>query len=253
MISRSTQWAWLLFALVLSATILLAKQWSLEAARRSAVRMTIEEQRLALRQIEAQQQRLKASQPAREEMDLARRQHAEAEALRRRLAAIQRQARAASDSGANSDSGPTTQPVDAWIYAGRATPQTTIESVLWSASRGEIERLATLIAFSPVITARAYALFSQLPESAQQEFGTPQRVIATLLAGGFPESASAMTTLGISQSGGSAAMTVRVDRSDGQARTSLLQLQQGPDGWQLLVPSNVMKNYEETLAGKTHD
>jgi hypothetical protein len=56
-------------------------------------------------------------------------------------------------------------------------------------------------------------------------------------------------TLGDSESGNNAALSMRIERADGQAKVGLYQLQHTAEGWQLLVPANVMKNYENTLAG----
>ncbi len=171
------------------------------------------------------------------------REHADLEALRSRVAALQRQT---DDNGATKRSTPI--PAADWAYAGRASPVSTFESVLWAASHGDVDRLAGLLDFSAEARAGAEAIFERLPPAARQQYGSADRVIATLLAGGFPKDASAMTMIADSQGEKAAALTIRVDHSEGQFHQNVYQFSRASEGWQLVVPADVMADYERILA-----
>jgi hypothetical protein len=124
------------------------------------------------------------------------------------------------------------------------------ESVLWAASHGEVDRLAGLLDFGAEAHSTADALFEQLPAVAQGEYGSAQKVIATLVAGNFPKDASAMTLLRGSESKQDAQLTLRLDHGDGTSTTNIYRFQQAEDGWKLLVPASVMAGYQRALVGE---
>jgi hypothetical protein len=163
------------------------------------------------------------------------------EALRTRLAELQKDAAQARE--------PRLIQASDWAFAGNETPGAAIESVLWAASRGDVDRLAGLLGFSPDVRAQADAMYSRLPSASQQEYGSAERVVATLLAGSFPKDASAMTLLADKQYDQDAAISMSVEHSEGQSKTNIFRFHRAPGGWQLLVPSSVMSDYEKTLMG----
>jgi len=202
-----------------------------------------------LRRSEEERRRLLASQLTSAQRELLERRQAEMAALRLRLAALQRRADTENTSESEGKTAHASVPAAAWIYAGRDNPRAAFESVLWAASRGEVDPLVGLLGYTPEMRARADALFAQLPAPSQQEYGSPGKVIATLLAGSFPKDASSMTALGESDAGNGAALLMRVERSGGQAKSTLFQFHRAADGWQLMVPPGVMANLEKTLTG----
>jgi hypothetical protein len=44
-----------------------------------------------------------------------------------------------------------------------------------------------------------------------------------------------------------ASVVMAVSHADGGSKTNLFRLHNTSDGWQLLIPASVMKDYEETL------
>jgi len=180
--------------------------------------------------------------PAEERIRLEREQ-AGLEALRARVAVLQKET--AGVAGGN-DGGPV--PASDWSYAGRASPSSAFESVLWTASHGDVDHLAGLLDFAADARTRAEALFARLPPDAQQQYGSAQKVIATLLAGSFPKDASAMTTITDFQGEGRAALMIRVDHSEGSFHQNVYQFSRSTDGWQLMVPASVIADCEKTLA-----
>jgi len=246
---RATHWAWFVFAAALSAAVIFVTQARRDAARRALTLATARHQHLEFLELQERHLQLAASQLSAEEISALRRRHAEIEAVRLRLAALQQRVKGAEDSDPAVGQAHERVPADAWIYAGRDSPQAAFESVLWAAYHGDVDRLAELLTFSEEDRARAEVLFSQLPAASQQEYGTPRKVVATLLAGSFPENASAMVALGDSEYGGNAELYMRVEHSDGQAKDSLFALQRAEDGWRLFVPHSMMANYEKMLTG----
>jgi hypothetical protein len=187
---------------------------------------------------------LESGQPTAADFKTLQDQHAQAEALRRRLDELHRKK---ADAG-NQESAPLA--AKDWAYLGHATPKATIESVLWAASRGDVDRLADLMGFAPGVRAAADTMFSRLPATSQHEYGTAEKVVATLLAGSFPKEAEAARVLADQQFGGDdAAITMAVTHSDGQSRINLFQFHKTTDGWRLLIPAAILNDYEHTLLG----
>jgi hypothetical protein len=203
-------------------------------------------EQLELAGLQDENRRLESAQLSDAERQRLEERHAEADALRARLSELQQMA---AQDAANGRS-PAILAKD-WTYAGRSDPKATIESVLWSASHGDIDHLAELVGFSPETKAMADAMFSRLPAASQQEYGNPEKVVATLLAGGFPKDPESMQVIVNRQYGDQdASVVMAVAHTDGVTRTNLLRLHNTPGGWQLLIPTTVMQGYEKSLLGE---
>jgi hypothetical protein len=192
-----------------------------------------------------------------EHLDLAalRRDRAEAGALRAEMAA----ARGALEKLGPANAPPqkaanAVVPIGSWKPSGNASPDAAFESVLWAATRGEVDRLAALIAFDPPSRAAADALFQGLSDADRAQYGTPERVVATMLAGSLPANLSAMEKLNGSGSADYASLWMKLQRSDGTFKETDFQFQREADGWRLLVPAGVVNAYAKSLAssGPTH-
>jgi hypothetical protein len=239
----------LLAAMVVAASIAVMRAERKTAAQLKALS---EEQGhfVELRRLQDEHHQLSEEQISAVERQQLEFKHAEAEGLRARLAALKK--RTSQDgigTSPDNNDAPETVPAGAWIFAGRTTPRAAIESVLWAASHGDVEHLSSLLGFPEDVRAKAEALFSQLPAASQQEYGSPERVVAILLAGSFPKNASAMTILDDQSGEQDAVVSLRVDHAGGVPRTNKFNLHQTTDGWQLMVPASVMTGYEKTLVG----
>jgi hypothetical protein len=238
----SSAWIACLLALVAAtSSVGLGKQ---RAARQAAALDQARQQTLRLRRLQEENRRLTGGQLSPEDRTRLEREHAEMEALRERVVSLQREL---DEDDTRKEDGPF--PATEWAYAGRATPKASFESVLWAAAHGEIDRLASLLDLDGDARASVDALFGRLPPASQQEYGSPQRVVATLVAGNFPKDASAMTLLRAEKSGQAAQLAVRLDHADGTSRTHIYQFRQAADGWQLVVPPGVLAGYEKALQG----
>jgi hypothetical protein len=236
---------WLLPVAAATAAFVAVGGMNRDAARQSAVLRFEQRKRLEGLGLEKENDRLRLVQISGEERDRLIASRAEAASLRRRIAEL---LRAGPDGEKTADS----SVVEArdWAYRGRSNPKATIESVLWAASHGDVERLAPLLGFSPEIRPDADAMFARLPEASQQEYGSPEKVVATLLAGSFPGNANSMKLFDEAQFGDQdAAIPITVSHSDGTSRTNVFRFHKAADGWQLLVPASVMQSYASTLLG----
>src|ERR1022692_1440280 len=219
--------SWVVFRAAAIAMVLVDRGRR-EAAHQAFALAAARQQNLQLLELNSDNRRMEAAQvsaqvSAQERARLQARR-AEAEAARAKLSELQRTI-ADADAGSDSSGDQVTLPVEAWTYAGRASPRAALRSVLWAASHGDVDHLADLLGFAPDVRAQAESLYAQLPAASQQEYDRPEKVVATLLAGSFPKDASAMTLLTGTQLGEAAVVAMRVDHSDGQSRTNGFLLQ----------------------------
>jgi hypothetical protein len=219
-----------------------------EAAREASALAVARRQNMAVLRLREENQRLKAARISPVGRSRLEDGHTEAQAARARLLELQ-SGIGADEGGSDPSASRAPVPVEAWSYAGRESPRAALKSVLWAASHADVDTLASLLGFSPEVRKRAEDLFAQLPTDSQQEYGSPERVIATLLAGSFPKDASAMSLLNETNSATAAVVVMRMDRSDGGSRTNGFLLQPAKDGWRLMVPSSVMADCQRILMG----
>ena len=199
--------------------------------------------------LQSENGRLKAEQPSESERKRLGLRHAEAESLRARLLELQAKGAQADSTAALESEAPEVVAAGDWIYAGRADPRAAIESVLWAASRGDVDQLSELIGFTHDVRVQAEAAFAQLPAESREEFGSPEKVVATLLAGSFPKDADSMTLLLSKSWDQDAGVQMTVGHSDGHALTNIYHLHRAADGWQLMVPASVLSGYQSILRG----
>ena len=240
---KTRRYAWILpVASALVVSLLVARSHSRTAAQEAAL-SDARRLNLGLQRLQEEHRQLKSAELSDEERRRREAVHAEADGLRARLAALQggATARAATDAESNELS------AKEWTNAGRLTPRAAIESVLWAASRGDVDHLAALLGFQPEVWEQVDAMFAKLPEASQRDFGSAENVIATMLAGSFPKDASSMNILADKQWGEDAGIAMSVNHEDGKSRTNQFRLHHTPDGWQLMVPASVVEGYQQTL------
>jgi hypothetical protein len=235
---------WFLFLAGAAAVSLVVVHNQREGARQTIALGLAGKEHLELLRLQAENRRLTAGQLSEADRTRLEANRAEAESLQARLVELQRKPPGDEDGGSRS------MLAKDWVYAGRSSPRATIESVLWAASRGDADHPADLLGFAPELRAQAESMFSHLPPASQQEYGSPEKVVATLLAGSFPKDPRASQVFVDREWGEQeASITMSVTHSDGESRMNLFRLHNTPDGWKLLIPANVMKDYEKTLLG----
>jgi hypothetical protein len=239
-----TPTAWLVLLLALGGASVTIAVEAKRAAEQDRGLAKAKQERQSLRRLQEENRKLLGQQPTAEEVRRLQDEGAEARALQARVKALRNSLAEKGEDGAKSQT-----PAAQWTYTGRESPRGSFESVLWAASHADVDRLAGLLDFAEGAGPVADALFANLPPAARQEYGSAQKVIATLLAGNFPKDAAAMTNLGESVTGNDAQLSFRIDHADGTSRTNLYKFRRSGDGWRLLVPASVMADYEKTLAG----
>jgi hypothetical protein len=240
---KSSRFAWILPVAAIAAVSIAVARDRVRAAQLETELGASRRQSLELHRLQGERRQLESERVSPEERKRLDDEHATLVALRARLAELQGDAPPPHEQ-------PMQLPAKDWMYAGNQTPGDAIESVLWAASHGDVDRLASLLSFSPEVRAQADALYLGLPAASQQEYGSPEKVVATMLAGNFPKDASAMTVLSDKQWDEDAAISMSVDHSEGKSRTNVFRFHHAPGGWQLLVPANVMADFETTLLGQ---
>jgi hypothetical protein len=240
---KSHRCAWVLPVSAALAVSLVVARVHAKATAQAAALSGERRQNLELRRLQDESRRLKSGQLSDEERSQLEAVRAEENSLRARLAALQGEVTIP----AALDAEPSELSAKDWSNAGRETPRAAIESVLWAASRGDVDHLAGLLGFQPDVREQVDAMFSKLPEASQRSFGSAETVIATMLAGNFPKDASSMKILADQQWGEDAAIAMSVGHSDGQTRVNQFKFHKAPDGWQLMVPASVIEGYQGML------
>jgi len=85
-------------------------------------------------------------------------------------------------------------PIEKLAGAGLSTPRNAFATQLWAARGGDIDLEASSIALGPVARERLAALALQMPETIRNQYNTPERLMAYLLAGS-PRPVSGMEVL----------------------------------------------------------
>lgn len=134
--------------------------------------------------------------------------------------------------------------------AGSRSPRATLESVIWAANSGNVEALAPLIAFTPTGRAEAETLFKRLPTDVQAEYGSPEKIYATLLAANLPLKLKSAATLSESaEDSDHATLAMRLERRAGQFHDVQFSFQRSEGGWKLIVPDHIVGSYARVLTG----
>ena len=145
------------------------------------------------------------------------------------------------------------KPISAWKNAGRATPDAAIGTLLWGASSQDVDTLASMMALTPEARQKAEALFAGLPQATQDEFGSPNKLLATLFLGDIPAE-PVPTGVRVLEAKGQSAddmeMRVLIAFSDGTTKTVDYPLQlQGDGGWSARILPGVMDRWARTITG----
>ncbi len=132
----------------------------------------------------------------------------------------------------------------------RLTPETTIQSVIRAIAGGEAAELADLISFDPEAQDEADGFFASLPEDLQTQFGSPQALVAHIMAAKTRVIDSMPAVDALARNGPDhASLRVRWSRDNGAPRTANFELERAGDGWALRVPAKVIEGYRALVTG----
>jgi hypothetical protein len=77
-------------------------------------------------------------------------------------------------------------PASTWRDQGRATPEATLETMLWAASGGNVSALKNVLILAPETRTKAAEMISGLQGASRQQFGSPEDLVAVIVAGSLP-------------------------------------------------------------------
>lgn len=126
-------------------------------------------------------------------------------------------------------------PVEAMGNVGRATPRAAGQTEAWAIQRGDVDTAASLLTFAPEERAKMEALVAALPDNLREQYGTPERLMAMVMAG-LPRPIAAVQVLDEMEQGpDDYVQHIQLKYSDGRVRTDELLFHRDADGWRRVV------------------
>jgi RNA polymerase sigma factor (sigma-70 family) len=128
-------------------------------------------------------------------------------------------------------------PIKDLVHRGNSTAQTAFSTQLWAAAQGDVELEQSIITFRPDARAKLAALLENLPEPQRSNYGTPERLMASVLAGS-PHPVGGMQVLGetVKSPDDVILQTAWQHVDDEIVRHSNVELQRDSTGWRMVVP-----------------
>lgn len=198
--------------------------------------------------------RLAAAQPTAVELDNLRSRHADISQLRAEITALRARERNAAAELAQraSERFAAGDKVSAgeWTNAGGATSRAALETVLWAAAGGDIDRFAQCLLVSDRTRQLAMQLLESFPAALREQHGTPERLIAFLACKDVPLGAAKIVAWDqVKTPTSSEQVRLQLSNPDGATRDVLLRFAQQSDGWKLVVPEVAIAKYFTLLKG----
>jgi len=134
--------------------------------------------------------------------------------------------------------------------AGRATPLAAIETMLWAASRQDVDALAGMIDLEGQNRELAEKFLQQLPAAAQSDYGTPERLLALLIANDAPVGVE-LYSVAPNPDSGDTTVAGLAQMPDGHPQFVSYSFHQTPSGWAPAAGNQWVSNYVKSLSGGT--
>lgn len=136
-----------------------------------------------------------------------------------------------------------------WRNAGQADPTAAVETALWAAAGGEIDRLAQILTVGPAAEQVA-DLFARLPADLQAEYREPLRLLALMTSADVPLTAARLNTFDTGDGDRRVVIAV-LSVPDNPPRIVKLDTLRDPhDGrWRIVVPAAALARYRDRLTG----
>lgn len=124
---------------------------------------------------------------------------------------------------------------------GRATARNAFATQLWAARTGDIGLEASAITFGPEARAKLEALVSTLPDAMRAEYDTPEKLMAFLLAGSPHPVGGIDVVSEVDADANDVTLETEWQHVDDPVvHHSEVDLQQGTDGWKMVVPLSLV-------------
>lgn len=132
---------------------------------------------------------------------------------------------------------------------GKATPEAIAQTTLWAAVAGDVDVLADGLMFNPATKHKADTWFAGLSESTRQQYGSPEKVMALMIARDAA-SVSGMQILGQKELGpDDVGVRVRVGSNEGKTKDDTFLLHRTTDGWKMMLPDSAVEKFARQLSG----
>ena len=138
-------------------------------------------------------------------------------------------------------------PVTELKNAGKATPESAVETVIWAAAAGDVDSLAGAISFNASARAKADAWFASLSEATQRQYGSPEKVAALMIA----KDAAALSSMQVigqrELSANEVGVRIRVADDQGRTKDDNWLMHRSSAGWQLMLPEGAIEKFARQL------
>jgi hypothetical protein len=248
-----------LFVLLFAFAVVAGAAWWLQRQSAAQLREEIallhdESRRLA--ELRAENARLVAAQPPAAEIDRLRADRAavvqfrgEIEKLKAGLDARERalnlpaEAKAAESNSAKAPV-PQVLPAARRRNVGQDTPVAALETVLWAGTNRNVDALAATLSLDREAGALAAKIFEGLPEAQREEYATPLRMLAALLAKDMPlGDVRVMPAKPLDPDATVAALDAEMKNNDGEQTKEHFELVKLDGRWLLKVPAEVVEHF----------
>lgn len=140
-------------------------------------------------------------------------------------------------------------PVSGLKNAGKATPAQAVETVLWAATAGEVDVLAAGLLIEPKAKQKAADWFASLPEPTRAQYGSPEKVIALMIAKDAAALAGMQVLAQQEMKPDLTAMRVRMQADTGGTKDETLAFYHASDGWRMVLPEKVVDKFAARVSG----
>jgi hypothetical protein len=198
--------------------------------------------------------RLEATQPTEVERENLRANHAAVSELRTEITVLRARERSAAEEWAQRSSQrfAAGEKVLAgeWTNAGGATSRAALETILWAAAGGDIDRFAQCLLVPDRTRQLTMQLLESLPAAWREQHGTPERLIAFLACKDVPLGAAKVVAWDQPKTPTSSEQVrLQLSTPDGATRDLLLRFAPHSGGWKLVVPDVAIAKYFALLKG----
>jgi RNA polymerase sigma factor (sigma-70 family) len=130
-------------------------------------------------------------------------------------------------------------PALSWSNAGVNTPAASYETLHWAKNYGQIQTMMSTFALDDAGKAKADALFATIPDSLRGQFGSPEQMMAGLLAN--TTAVAGMRVVDQTEQGpDDAKLRVQYQYADGRVRDDTVDFHRYADGWRQIIPEPVV-------------
>ena len=136
---------------------------------------------------------------------------------------------------------------DEWSNRGHSTVQDALVTAAWAASRGEVDVLARSLHLQPAGREAAEAWLAQAPPPAHVQAPTPEHLVALLAAQRMQPQAVTFLNGEPERDARAHSAQVRITRAPQPDRVMNLITVRDDQGWKLLVPDPVVRQYLDAL------